>query len=279
MDACRTLLLQAGFAEATKNPTYFWKILTEKTAFIVNLKAICSGIGVVYGVTSTAALSTALASWEYFKEMGERDSEISLRFYGEIQSQQDAQQVCGAIQTLYNEFLHMDKDALLAVVKEKRKQFIAQITNVLKPLGFRKKGNQWRKTIEENYILQFWADKSLYCDLYYFQVNVYASASPVGFGCYNKRLDTTATTVFDWKEYSEAHRRFDWQLQSAQQLQQILQTAYEKELRPFLDCGIAQMGKEPNVWSHCVCSRNRCSFCWVEKNLWEAKGASENTTA
>ena len=270
IDTCKQQLLDAGFVEATQRPLHFWKKLTEKTAFIVNLKVCEIGCGIVYGVISTAVFWTE-GDWDYFKQFGRSDDDCNLRFYIEIKSVDGEAKARDEICSLYEEYLHIDKDTLLAAVKERRKQFIQQITNVLKPLGFRKKGNQWRKPLSENIMLQFWADKNPYSDLYYFEVDIYALNPPGGVWCYTKRLDTKGTDIFDWKGYSEPHRRFDWQLQSTEDLLEIVNRAYKEELLPLMETDLNELGKQPFVWQRCICQRKHCPTCWIEKNLWEAR--------
>lgn len=271
MEQYRNALLENGFEEATQNPFHFWKKLTDKTAFILNLKNLPQGTGVVYGVISTAVFWSE-GDWEYFRQRGRSDDDCNLRFYLEIPAEGDALTAAETIGRLYHEYLHIDKDTMLAHVKELRKQFILQITNVLKPLGFRKKGNQWRRKLSDDIMLQFWADKDPYSDLYYFEVDIYSLLPPGGVWCYSKRLDAKGTDIFDWKDYSESHRRFDWQLQSTEDLLEIVNRAYEEELKPFLHNELAEMGKQPFVWDGCICQRTRCEHCWVEKNIWEARG-------
>lgn len=263
----RKLLLENGFAEAARNPFHFYKILTDKTAFIVNLKECPHGVGVVYGVISTAVLWTE-ADWDFFRQHGESDENCNLRFYREICSENDEKAMNEAIEALYQEYLHIDKDTLLLRVKELRKQFIGRITSILKPLGFRKKGNQWRKTLSPNFVLEFWADKSTYSDLYYFDVSVYPVLASGR--CYSNRADTKGTDVFDWKIVSEPDKRFDWQLQSEEEMLEVINRICEQELKPFMETNLTEMGKEPRVWKACCCSRTICENCWVEKNLWEA---------
>ena len=270
MEHYKKMLLENGFDEATMNPFHFWKKLTDKTAFIINLKMLPHGTGIVYGVISTAVFWSK-GDWDFFKQHGRSDDECNLRFYLEIQAEDEAITVSDKIGALYHEYLHIDKDTMLAQVKELRKQFILQITNVLKPLGFRKKGNQWQRKLSDNIILQFRADKDPYSDLYYFEVDIYSVVPPGGVWCYHKRLDLKGTNIFDWKNYSEPHRRFDWQLQSTEELLEIVNRAYHEELKPFLENDLTEMGKQPFVWNRCICQRTRCTNCWIEKNLWEAK--------
>lgn len=266
MEQYRIRLLEHGFDEATQNPFHFWKKLTEKTAFIINLKELQQSVGIVYGVISTAVFWTE-GDWDYFKQYGRSDADCNLRFYLEVSSKSDEITVADTIGVLYQEYLYTDKDTLLARVKELRKQFILQITNVFKPLGFRKKGNQWRIKLSDDIMLQFWADKDPYSDLYYFEVDIYSLVTSGGAWCYSKRLDTQGTEVFDWKNYSEPHRRFDWQLQSTDDLLEIVNRAYEQEMKPFLEKNLTEMGRLPYVREWCICPRTRCANCWVENKL------------
>ena len=132
LEEYRDILLENGFEEASKNPYHFWKILTEKTAYIINLKQLKDGIGIVYGVMSTAVFWNE-ADWKFQHEFGRRDSECNLRHYIEITSKDDEKKADIVIRKLYEEYRLIDKDTLLNTVKDLRKQFIQEITNILKP--------------------------------------------------------------------------------------------------------------------------------------------------
>ena len=119
----------------------------------------------------------------------------------------------------------------------------------------------------------FFHTSSCYADLYYFEVGVYSMIPSGGMLCYGKRMDIKKTGIFDWKNYSESARRFDWQLYSTNTLLEIVRRAYEEELKPFIENDLIQMGKQPFVWKECICKRTICQSCWVEKNCWEAREA------
>lgn len=265
----REKLLKHGFEEATDNAYHFWKILTDKTAFIINLKKPEYGVGIVYGVRSTAVFWNN-AEWEAYRRLGTNDDDCNLRYYLDITAIEDEQVAEEKIHKLYKKYQTIDKDTLLNTVKDLRKQFIQEITNILKPLGFRKKGNQWNKHLSENVVLQFAADKCPYTDLYYFEVNIFSLQSSRGLWCYTKRLEAIGTDIFDWKMYSEPECRFDWQLQSLDDLRNIVKCSYEKELLPLINTDLVELGMQPFVWKHCICPRDCCEDCWIHKNLWEA---------
>ncbi|MGN0322181.1 MAG: hypothetical protein ACI4DZ_03585 [Oliverpabstia sp.] len=262
----REQLRNAGFDEASQRPFYFWKILTDKTAFIINLKNLDTGIGIVYGVRSTAVFWSEL-DWQLHSEFGTADDDCNLRYYLEINNENDEFQTNNMIRSFYNEYCEIDKDTLLKIVKEHRKQFIQQITNILKPLGFRRKGNQWRKHLSGNIVLQFWADKDPYTDLYYFEIDIFSQKSSEGIWCYSKRLQAKGTEIFDFKNYSDSDCRFDWQLQSTEDLEEIVNQAYKFDLLPFINNDLLEIGKQPFVWEYCICPRDCCESCWIEKNL------------
>ncbi len=266
----REILLRHGYEEAFDNPHHFWKSLTEKTAFIINLKKLEYGVGVVYGVRSTAVFWND-AEWDVHRKYGTNDDECNLRYYLEIVTVDDEHVAEGEIHKLYEKYQTVDKDTLMNIVKDLRKQFIQEITNILKPLGFRKKGNQWRKHLSENVVLQFWADKCPYTDLYYFEVDIFSLESSRGLWCYTKRLKAIGTDIFDWKMYTEPECRFDWQLQSIDDLRSIVNCSYEKDLLPLINTDLYELGSQSFVWEHCICPRDCCETCWVQKNLWEAQ--------
>ena len=265
LESYRTKLLDAGFSEASMNLYRFWKMTTEKTAFIVNLKELPDGVGAVYGFYSTATLWDE-RSWEFYRKGGTSDNDCNLRYYREIYSESDEVQIQAEIQTLYNEHHETDKDTLLKIVKERRKAFLSQITEVLKPRGFKKKGNEWRKQLSDDHIMYFLAEKSSYSDTYEFMVAICHKnkVSPNGYYCFQKIYDGPKTGVLD-SVYSASHS-FDWELQKAEDLHDILNEVVVKYLEPIENGSLALLGKQSYVWEHCTGPRDCCETCWVEKN-------------
>ena len=50
-----------------------------------------------------------------------------------------------------------------------------------------------------------------------------------------------------------------------------MERAIETYIQPILQTPFSELGKESRIWTGCLCQRDRCEACWVEKNLWEAK--------
>ncbi len=266
-ESYRALLLEAGFAEASKNPFHFWKILYDKTAFIVNLKILPDGVGVVYGCTSTASLWTE-KDWEYFYETGASDDDCKLRYYAQILSESDEATVGESIRALHERYREVEKDDLLKDVKERKKEFINRIHARLKPLGFRKKGNQWKKQLNDELILAFCADKPPFCDLFYFEVYILTKSPSYCMGCYNKRLEALGTDIFDFKIYSESHYRYDWQLQ-AEEFEPYFERILQEEILPLVNTDLSDLGKNPEIAKRCYCPQDRCASCWIAKEPFE----------
>ena len=269
-DTYRQKLMDAGFQEAAQNPWCFYREDMPLTAFFVNLKILSDHICIFYGFASTAF--TRLAGCENsLMESGIREDDNCLRFYGEIRTEADAMSLREASAERYRQYHGMDKESLLNLIKARRKAFIGRIDAALKPLGFRKKGNQWRKPLGESIILQFWADKSTYMDQYYFEVNIFSTASNQGLWCFTERLEKLSVDKFRIPGTIIQCNTFDWQLQSAQELDAILERAITQYLLPLQSLPPEKLGAEPEMWKRCICPRDRCAHCWVQKNLWEAR--------
>lgn len=216
----REMLLCKGFEETVLQPYHFWKIVTDKTAFIVNLKDLTDGVGVVYGIYSTAALWNK-REWEYHWLMGTHDHDCHLRFYSVICSDEEESDVLRQISEMYESYSQWDKDAILVFVKEKRKEFMKQITSVLNPLGFKKRGNEWYRKQEDGGVRHFWADKSPYTDMYGFCTACSYPSQPERTQEYRLIcMEPPRSSVWDSKSY--ASHLFDWQLHTKEDLMEIL---------------------------------------------------------
>lgn len=266
----RQQLLDAGFQEAVCAPFCFFRMDTALTAFFVNLKELEDRVCVFYGFASTAF--TRMAGCENsLIERGIWEQDNCLRFYAEIRTEADAVQLRTEAEARYRMYAGTCKEALVKLLQDRRKAFLKQIQDKLKPLGFRKKGNQWRKPLAENVFLQFWADKNPYADLYYFEVDIYCTASTRGLWCYTERLHNLSVDPFTRKGRVLDSDDFDWQLQSPEALEAILERALEQYLLPIMRMSLSELGQQRFIWNGCICPRDCCESCWVQKNLWEAK--------
>lgn len=261
---CREKLLAAGFTEPTKRFSRSWhwmfnKPLTTLTAFVVNLQGYDDHIDVTYGCASTAFTQMAHDS-DALTSLGVDDDEITIR--ARLTLQEGAEDA-PAIREMYEAFRTVEKDDLLALAKERRKAFIHEIAVCLKPLGFKKKGNIWRREMPQGLTLAFHLQKSSYADLYYFNIDLYREGI-VGLGCYAIRV---APVDEKWDRW-----RMDWQLISKEALSAFLTTRLLPALQWLIDTPLSDLGADQAVWALCGCSRRCCESCWIQKNMWEAKG-------
>ena len=203
MEQYRKEITVFGMSEPTKQDFsschwYFYKPMTDLTAFILNLHRNEFYIEVTYGYASTAF--TRMAGDENaLVEWGVLDENITVREKVIICDEADETIARNKIAEMYATFLHTPKDDLLLFAKEKRKAFIQQIQAKLKPLGFKKKANTWTRSLTDTYDLIFNAQKSAFSDEYYFNLHIGKNGTN-GYGdCYNTRIAPAGMYPMDWQ--------------------------------------------------------------------------------
>lgn len=266
----REMLLAAGFQEPVKRQSSTWhwlffRPLTELTAFIVNLHGYDDHVDVVYGCASTAFTRMA-NDGDALISLGVSDDEITIREGLTIHDAAEEAAAAQAIRQMYGQFAAVEKDALLALAKEKRKAFIQRFVVPLKPLGFKKKGNYWIKPMPEGYELTFYLQKSSYSDKYYFNVWLRRPEMPVYGCCYDERLSLP--------DECDENYGMDWQLTAPDVIEAFLEGSLLPRLTWLMNTPYATLGADPALWQHCNCQRTHCDGCWVQKNLWEARETS-----
>ncbi len=187
-------------------------------------------------------------------------SEISLCESLHIAHGESSAPAEAAIRALYNAHRGIEKDALLALVQEKRKAFIQTIAMRLKPLGFRKVRNNWTYTRDDGYQVLFVLQKSMYTDGYYFNVDIHPA------GAAFPRICT------DFRLLLEGEERLPWQALGASAMSAFLEEKLLPALHRLAFTPLDALGCDPLIWQECCCRRDLCERCWVEKNVWEAKG-------
>ncbi|MBQ8407656.1 MAG: DUF4304 domain-containing protein [Clostridia bacterium] len=255
MLSLREAILKAKFNEAgwEFRQFSFYRCTLEKVAFIVNLKDYGDHIGVTYGFTS-------IVDQDHLKNYGEDNNDIKLRFCSVIKNEQDKIAVANEVKNVYATYLDKSKDEILSLKQERQKQFLQKIADKMKPLGFKKKGAKWTRTLDREFCLDFEAQKSQWSDEYYFNVSVYHK--DVQFPqCYGTRLNTNGKGIYNW------------QLITDEELNCLLNEAIQSILTPIINTPLSELGNQKEIWQGCTCPRNKCNACWVQKNIWEANEA------
>lgn len=257
MLAYRDAALKSGMQEATweHSQFHFYRRTTDKAAFALNLKDFGTHIRVVYGFTT-------IPDEDFFRDHGGDDNDIKLRHAAIIRGDEDEAEAARSIQAVFEQYRHTAKDDILALKKERQKEFLSRIHAYLKPLGFAKKASKWTRKLPDDLILEFEAQKSAYSDVYYFNISLYPVGQPYP-ACFSTRLTT------------DREQTHNWQILTDEQFREIMVRAIETYIRPILQTPLSELGKDSRVWAGCLCQRDRCEACWVEKNLWEAKGETK----
>lgn len=264
MEQYRADLSAFGMQEPIKKESSVWhwlfyKPMTELTAFVVNLTGTDHHIAIMYGYASTA-FTKMIGDENALVELGVRDEEITIREKIVICNEADEGAARDQIAQMYERYLRTPKDELLIKAKAKRKAFIQQIAVKLKLMGFRKKANTWTRTLEGDYYLMFNAQKSAFSDEYYFNVYIGKNGTNAYGDCYYTRVFPGDMCPLDWQALSKDEFEFFLNRTVIPALEQIIHTP------------LCELGKLPSIWSGCMCDRKKCESCWVEKNLWEARG-------
>ena len=237
---------------------HFYKPTTALTAFIVNITGTEYYIEVTYGHASTA-FTRMTGNENALVEWGVSDEEITIREKVIICDEADETIARKKIAELYAAYLHTPKDELLLFAKEKRKAFIQQIQEKLKPLGFKKKANTWTRSLTDTYYLMFNAQKSAFSDEYYFNLYIGKNGANEYGDCYYTRIAPTGMCPMDWQALDKDE--FDF----------FLVNSVVPELEKIISTPLGALGQISSYWAGCHCDHKKCESCWMQKNLWEAK--------
>lgn len=199
-----------------RNQIRFFRQDTALTAFFVNLEPCGEDLRIYYGCASTA-YTRMKGDEESLLNWGFNESNSCLRFSIIIRSPEDEPLAARQIGDMIRQYTGTEKDALLTVIKEQRRAWLDRITRRLKPLGFRKKGNEWRKVLPSGFTLYFWAEKGSYGDSYNFPVAL-SSPYPHHDYCLTATIEPSGEMAPD----PYCHHAFDWQINTIEDLTQIL---------------------------------------------------------
>ena len=263
MEKYRAELLAFDMSEPTKRQSsslhwYFYKPMSDLTAFIVNLKGKELILEITYGYASTAFTRMA-GNKDELVECGVSDEDITIRDKVIIREETDEALARNKIAEMYIAYLHTQYDDLLLLAKEKRRSFIQQIHTRLKPLGFRKKATTWIRALTDTYYLMFNAQKSTFSDEYYFNLYIGKNGTNDYGDCYHTRIAPFDKLPMDWQTLDKEEFAF------------FLEKTVEPELEKIISTSLTELGKIASYWVGCHCNRQKCENCWMSKNLWESK--------
>lgn len=234
----------------------FFKIVSPEKVFVVVVK---NG-GATFG---WAFQGKGEDGEEVLKKYGIDSNECNLRFFHALACEQDWIEAKEQIERCYREYLDWTKDELLARIKALRKAFIQRFTDRLKPLGFRKSSNHWRREVHGRYTFEVYAQKSAYSDQYYVNLSLDPAESQGTFQeCF-------------WTRVLFNDNILDWQLTPGEEIDRTLDEMVDQIVRPVLELDLAELGRQTFIQKNCHCGRRVCNDCWVEKNYWEHCGIPE----
>lgn len=216
----KQMLFEKGFSEAKKKSGRFFRQATEQTAFVFNLEDDGDNcVTILYGFASTAYM---LGDEEWFSNHGSDAEECQVRNICCIYDEKTENEIGESILQFYNQYKDCSKAEILAVKKERQKAFLAHFARALKPLGFKKKGTRWSKTIDGKKTLSFDAQKSAYSDQYYFNITVH-NPSDYYSAFSNERVVMYGKNIYNW------------QLMTDEQIENLIQFTLKTYIEPILN--------------------------------------------
>ena len=253
----KKLLIKNGFIEAKfYKENYvckyrFYKETIIDVAFIVNLEVFNNKIEIHYGYASTA-FTKMTGCADTLKKYGVDSSDINLRnmqlySYGDNESL-----LYTDIKEFYNQYFNFSKDEILTAAKEKKKTFLNKINEYLKQFNFKKKNTTWTRSLEENYYLEFYAQKSQWRDEYYFNIFI-SKNNGYPLGCYHTRVNTNNKGIYNWQVIMEDN------------FTELMNSIINNYLLPIINTPICELGKKTEISIGCACDRKKCSSCWIKK--------------
>ncbi len=259
IDDLRPALLSAGFHEAARRPGHFYRPDTEWTAFALHMKETPEGLSIEYGWASTAFVRMdgpdALPQWGCL--------DINLHEHLCIPADADAEASAAPIRALYAAHRGTEKDALLTIVRKQRadrkKAIVARIDAQMKPLGLRRRGARWELPLTGGFCLCLALTCSSWAEEYGLELDIARADAPIKC-CY----------ACEFHLPGRGNHRFDWQTTPADLADGYIRDAVGR-VRDLLNAPLAELGRDPSIWMHCHCTRQKCATCWVEKNVWEAR--------
>ena len=241
-------LIKNGFKRGIYYQERFYKYLTNQTAFVINVRDHGKFVNIVYGIT-TVSLNQELR--EHFEKFIQDDDNITLRNITSFATIDEENKISNEINDFYSKYHLLNKEELLDVSKEKRKEFINCFKTLLKPYGLKKNSNKWSKDISEKLVLNFYLSKSIYSDIYYLDlwINVKDKANCI---CYSKRY-----------KYKNLYS-INWQFLSLKEFNKYLKEEIEKDIYLITNSTLEDLKKEKEIISNYSCEKNRCENCWLK---------------
>ena len=274
----KRVLLEHGFMEAefyVEDRLWKWKYYKETApdvAFIVNLEPYDDYLEIYYGYASTAFTKMAGCA-DTLRKYGVDSDGINVRKKAKYVFGDSENPLQEDIKAFHDEHFHLSKEEILNLQKAKAKEFINKINLILKPLGFKKKGNAWTISLINNYVLSFYASKERYCDTYRFSYSIN--------NLENKNPINCCLHIDIGYEYKSQRYDYNWQCYSDAELDAFLDFIKEEILSPIMAANLSELKKliselnsiyaprlfmptnrEVRYYGNFTCNSTQCADCY-----------------
>ena len=250
-------ILRGRMAQAVERKTIFY-LVREPFVFLIHLKMDWQHEAVFpetpsssYFLYGCAFAGRAEDFRQHIAQWGKDSDSCALRFVRRVASDAQLEAFFAEAFAQFDAWAAAGQEAVRAQSKKLRQAFLQNITALLKPLGFQKRGNHWRLPYRACAVIDFHAQKSSHSDTYYLRF------------CLSHRDASRACLFCDITPGVTAP--VDWQLMDPA----LVRQAVEKMVRELIQPLLAMDGNALTIpeWLRrraLSCECRSCADCWLE---------------
>lgn len=250
-------ILRGRMAQAVERKTIFY-LVREPFVFLIHLKMDWQHEAVFpetpsssYFLYGCAFAGRAEDFRQHIAQWGKDSDSCALRFVRRVASDAQLEAFFAEAFAQFDAWAAAGQEAVRAQSKKLRQAFLQNITDLLKPLGFQKRGNHWRLPYRACAVMDFHAQKSSHSDTYYLRFCL--SHRDASRACLFCDITPGVTSPVDWQLMDPA----------------LVRQAVEKMVRELIQPLLAMDGNALTIpeWLRrraFSCECRSCADCWLE---------------
>lgn len=248
-------LSEAGYTKCTYHDERFLKPHDNGYLHFVDLLTDHAGMHTLYYGVSFYDTTDGSLNWYLANGIGEGSNGLARIVPVETEADIDSA-VTFILRDLAD--LHNKSQAeIMQIVKDDFDRFTSDVDAILLPYFGTCDENGIYRAHRRGYDLTVTFHQTFFGDWYYFDFRI-------------SRPEETGYDMCFFHSVKNGNRSFhDWQVGSHEALHRDLKHMVETVVVPFLSGRLESLGASEFVQKRCLCGRDHCERCWVEKNVFD----------